>query len=36
VISGVAKTGLTEVLRELMAQIKAGSVVVTEVAPWQP
>jgi GTP-binding protein len=36
VISGVAKLGLTEVLRELMAQIKLGSQVVTEAAPWQP
>lgn len=36
VISGVAGMGLTDVLREILARIKAGSEVVVENAPWQP
>ena len=36
VISGVAGMGLTEVLRDIYARIKAGSEVVVEGTPWQP
>ena len=36
VISGVAGVGLTDVLRDLFARIKAGSEVFVEAAPWQP
>ncbi len=36
VISGVAGLGLLDVLRDLYARIKAGSVVVEEARPWQP
>ncbi len=36
VISSVAGIGLTEVLRALLARIRAGSAVVVEVVPWQP
>ena len=36
VISGVAGLGLTDVLRDLRAQIIAGNAPVPEVVPWQP
>ena len=36
VISGVAGLGLTDVLRDILARIKAGSEVKLETAPWRP